>query len=124
MPQPVEEIPESLRDAVAAGVAWLDARDARNYSVSGILDPEPTQAQRSGGASSLDLRLVVCSGDLCLREDLKLRPAAQGFEVSGAASDADPPGELDPKPGVRGDWLAEKLAAHAFVLLIFYRGFW
>ena len=34
------------------------------------------------------------------------------------------PFELDPPPGPRLRWLDEKLAQHAFVVLLFYRGFW
>ena len=32
--------------------------------------------------------------------------------------------ELDPPPGPRLRWLDEKLSQHAFVVLLFYRGFW
>ena len=35
-----------------------------------------------------------------------------------------PQAELDPPPGPRLRWLDEKLSQHAFVVLLFYRGFW
>jgi hypothetical protein len=123
VPQVVEDIPESLRPAVDAAIGWLSARDGRAYGVSAIVDPHSTLIQSSNGAP-FDLRLVVCSGDLCLREDVRLRPAESGFEVSALDSDDDPPAEMDPKPGARRRWLAEKMAAHSFVVLLFYRGFW
>jgi len=124
MSEIVETIPESLDSAVSAAMAWLAERDGRTWSVTAIVDPEATLTQRAAGEASLDLRLVVCSGELCQREDLKLRPAASGFEICGADAREDPPAELDPTPGARKGWLDEKLAAHPFVLLLFYRGFW
>lgn len=44
-------------------------------------------------------------------------------EVPGSPS-GDPLAELDPPAGARRGWLAEALASHAFVVLVFYRGFW
>ena len=91
---------------------------------TGIVDPDATVAQQRGGANALDLRLIVCSGDVCLREDLRLRLTREGFEVSAVDATDDPPAELDPGPGARTGWLAERIAEHAFVVLLFYRGFW
>ena len=31
---------------------------------------------------------------------------------------------LDPPPGARREWIDRVLAQHAFVVLVFYRGFW
>lgn len=48
-----------------------------------------------------------------------------GFEIRRAdAAREDPPAELDPRPGARAGWLEGVLAQHAFVVLVFYRGFW
>lgn len=125
MAQIVEEIPPALEPAVKAALSWLGDRDGRAYGVSGLVDPEGTLAQQVDGAPSLDLRLIVCAGDLCLREDVRLRRRGEVLEVFEApGSDDDPPAELDPAPGVRTAWLDETLEKHAFVLLLFYRGFW
>ena len=64
-----------------------------------------------------------------LRQDLAQyhgqEAAAGGFEITSAdAARKDPPAELDPLPGVRSHWLEGALAQHAFVVLVFYRGFW
>ena len=40
-----EQIPESLRTAVDAAVAWLEALDGHSYSVSGIVEAEETLLQ-------------------------------------------------------------------------------
>jgi len=118
----VEEIPEALRPEVDAALAWLNAEQRRHFQVTGVVDPEI--AERSSGAAH-DLTLILCDGDLCVREQVRVRAGSGGFEITRAdAARADPPAELDPLPGVRTGWLAGALAEHAFVVLVFYRGFW
>jgi len=123
----VEDIPSELRGEVDAAVNWLNAEQGHTFSVTGILDPEQALAQRSRGADApLDLSLILCDGDLCVREQLRVQRTDGGVEVALAADTAslDPPAELDPLPGVRSAWLDEQLAKHEFVVLVFYRGFW
>jgi hypothetical protein len=118
----VEEIPEALQPEVDAALAWLDAELGRRFEVSGIVDPET--ALRSGGEAH-ELTLILCDGDLCVREQVRVRARKGGFEICRANTvREDPPAELDPLPGVRAAWLDAALAKHAFVVLVFYRGFW
>jgi hypothetical protein len=118
----VETIPEALRPEVDATLAWLEARRGRQFEVTGVVDPE--LAEQSSGQDH-DLTLILCDGDLCVREQVRVRAAGGGFEIAGAdAAREDPPAELDPLPGVRSGWLEGALAQHAFVVLVFYRGFW
>ena len=118
----VEQIPEALRTEVGAALAWLAAEQGRRFELTGVVDPE--LAERAAGAVH-DLTLIVCDGDLCLREQLRVRPDGAGFQFSRAgAAREDPPATLDPLPGVRTGWLDGVLAQHAFVVLVFYRGFW
>ena len=49
-----------------------------------------------------------------VRSELEAEPKAQ----------AGPSAELDPRPGARLGWLQGVLDQHAFVVLVFYRGFW
>jgi hypothetical protein len=120
--QVVEEIPEALRPEVDAALAWLNAEQRRSFKLTGVVDPEV--AERSGSAPH-DLTLILCDGDLCVREQVRVRVAGGGFEISRAdAARKDPPAELDPLPGARNGWLEGALAKHAFVVLVFYRGFW
>ena len=52
-------------------------------------------------------------------------PDEVDFAEAALAPQGDrPQAELDPPPGPRLRWLDEKLAQHAFVVLLFYRGFW
>ncbi len=124
MPQVVEEIPEALQPAVDAALGWLNRERGAAFKVTGIIDPDETLARQSG---EFDLGLVLCQDDVCLRERLHLRQTDAGFEVAMADADAareDPPPLLDPPEGARAGWLAEQLARHEFVVLVFYRGFW
>ncbi len=129
MPTVVEEIPEAIRPEVDAALAWLNRERGSSFRVTGIVDLDELLARREGAANEepLDLGLVLCEGDLCLREQLRVRASGAGFEVSladDAARRDDPPPLLDPAPGARKGWITEQLAQHAFVVLIFYRGFW
>jgi len=118
----VEQIPDSLRPEVGAALAWLEAEQGCHFEVTGVLDPE--LAEQSAGEPH-GLTLILCEGDRCVREQLRVRAVAGGFEITRAdASREDPPAELDPLPGVRAGWLDAALAQHAFVVLVFYRGFW
>jgi hypothetical protein len=118
----VEQVPAALQPEVDAALAWLAAGEGRRFTVSGIVDPE--LAERAGGADH-ELTLILCDGDLCVRERLRVQPVDGGFEFTRpAAAREDPPAELDPLPGARRGWLAGALAQHAFVVLVFYRGFW
>ena len=119
----VQAIPEALKPEVDAALAWLNAENGAQFEVSGIVDPERTLAQPEDGVR--DLSLVLCQGDLCVREQLRVERGRAGIECrrANAVSD-DPPAELDPREGVRSGWIDEQLAKHAFVVLVFYRGFW
>ena len=131
MPQVSETIPETLKPRVDAAVAWFNASaDAAEdeFKVTGILDADEALS------GSDELRLILCGGDRCEQRSFRLSGAADAWEVEFADSpQADSPlagqgaslqAELDPPPGPRLRWLDEKLAAHAFVVLLFYRGFW
>lgn len=118
----VEGIPPALRREVEAALAWLNAEQGRRFAVTGVVDPELVE-QSAGRAH--ELTLILCEGDLCMREQIHVRPGSGGFEFTRTDAELeDPPAELDPLPGVRSGWLAAELAKHAFVVLVFYRGFW
>ena len=126
MPQVSETIPDALRPRVDAAVAWFnasaDAGDAE-FTVTGILDPDDA----IGGSD--ELRLILCGGDRCEQRSFRVAGEPGAWIVDAADGDSSvsgdkPQAELDPPPGPRLRWLDEKLAQHAFVVLLFYRGFW
>jgi hypothetical protein len=121
-----ETIPEALQPRVDAAVAWFNASEEAAeavFEVTGILDADAAL----GGSD--ELRLILCGGDRCEQRSFRVRGAPDAWEVdfsesASAAQETRPQAELDPPPGPRLRWLDEKLAQHAFVVLLFYRGFW
>ncbi|MGB0620014.1 MAG: hypothetical protein ACPGVZ_11155 [Myxococcota bacterium] len=126
MPQVSETIPEALQPRVDAAVSWFNLTDEAGgdaFKATGILDPD---AALGGGD---ELRLILCGGDRCEQHSFRVGGTAEAWQVSFADVDSEEEGarlqaELDPPPGPRLRWLDEKLAQHAFVVLLFYRGFW
>ena len=126
MPQVSETIPYALKPRVDAALAWFNASaDAAGdeFKVTGILDADAALA------GSDELRLILCGGDRCEQRSFRVSGAVDAWEVDFADSalapqGAKPQAELDPPPGPRLRWLDEKLSQHAFVVLLFYRGFW
>ena len=126
MPQVSETIPSALQPRVDAALAWFNASaDAADeeFKVTGILDADDAL----GGSD--ELRLILCGGDRCEQRSFSVSGASDAWEVQFAESILAPQGEkpqaeLDPPPGVRSSWLDNALSQHAFVVLLFYRGFW
>ena len=126
MPEVRETIPEALKPRVDAALAWFNASpDAAEdeFKVTGILDADEALS------GSNELRLILCGGDRCEQRSFRVGGKVDAWEVEFAdsalaAQGAKPQAELDPPPGPRLRWLDEKLSQHAFVVLLFYRGFW
>ena len=126
MPQVSETIPEALKPRVDAALAWFNASaDAAEdeFKVTGILDAD----EALNGSD--ELRLILCGGDRCEQRSFRVGGTVDAWNVEFtdsalAAQGAKPQAELDPPPGPRLRWLDEKLSQHAFVVLLFYRGFW
>jgi len=123
MPTVEEQIPKALQPPTDAALAWWNAREDATFEVTGILDP--AEAAKADG--TWDLRLVLCGGDRCEQAAFRVAPDAGGFAVA-LADEAGPESmgdaKLDPPPGARRGWLDRTLGQHAFVALVFYRGFW
>jgi hypothetical protein len=124
--QVVEQIPKELQAEVGAALAFINAERGGEFRVTGIVDPEEALA-RCSDEGGFDLALVLCRGDLCLKEQVRIRRSADGIECAAAGVNADsddPPAHLDPPVGTRRGWLDEQRSKHSFVVLLFYRGFW
>jgi len=120
-----EHIPEPLMSRVDAAVAWLnDSPDAAGdtFKVTGIIDVDKALS------GSNELKLILCGGDRCEQRTFKVSGEGSNFLVQHAdllhTLPGKPQAELDPPPGARLGWLDSVMAQHAFVVLLFYRGFW
>jgi hypothetical protein len=121
-----ETIPEELEPEVEAALAWFNRSQDVAFEVTGIVEPE---AARSA-AGARELRLILCGGDRCEQQSFRVSTGSDGYDVA-LLDDAPPesvagetPAELDPPPGARRGWLDRVLGQHAFVVLVFYRGYW
>ena len=115
-----ETIPEELRHEVEAALAWFNRREDVAFEVTGIVDPE--------AALEGELHLVLCGGDRCEQRSFRVDANGDAYDVAlleqPRSSDGPLPAELDPPPGALRGWLDRVLERHAFVLLVFYRGYW
>lgn len=129
VPTVQESIPEGLRPEVDAALAWFNRHEDVAFEVTGILDPEVALAG-VGAPGARELRLILCGGDRCEQRSFRVAAIAEGYEVSSLederpdAGEGQPPAELDPPPGALRGWLDRALGQHAFVVLVFYRGYW
>ena len=117
------EIPEAIRLKVNAALAWLNATQAADFELTGLVDYET--ALENPNAERVELGLILCDGELCAREQVVVETS--GDEVTVRLVDAaerEIPPLLDPPEGIRAGWLDAVLAKHEFVLLLFYRGLW
>ena len=126
MRQDVSElIPDALAPRVDAALQWFNGSPEAagdTFKVTGILDAD---AALEG---SDELKLILCGGDRCEQRTFRVSGEDPNFRVEQADLEPAPPGKpqakLDPPPGARLGWLDSVMAQHAFVVLLFYRGFW
>jgi hypothetical protein len=118
-----ESIPPALRPQAEAALAWINETQGEAFELTGLVDYE--QALSAQPDAGYELGLVLCDGEICAREQVRVQPSDDGYQfnlVEAAAREIPP--LLDPPAGVRSAWLAGELAKHDFVLLLFYRGLW
>jgi len=117
------DITPAWREPVAAAVEWINETQAASYELTGFI--EPTQLPAAGAALNAELGLILCDGEMCAREQVRVqgRLGAYTFSLAEAVAGDIPP-LLDPPQGVRARWLDDVLAKYDFVLLLFYRGLW
>ncbi len=118
-----ENIPSQLTASADAALAWINDQRGTQFRLTGLVDAEAALAAKAGEA--IELGLVLCEGDVCLREQVRIQPRGESFEVTAIEAEHEGiPPLLDPPAGVRRTWLDDQLAKHDFILLLFYRGRW
>lgn len=118
-----ESIPTILRPQAEAALSWINETQQRSYELTGLVDYE--QALQAEAGEAYELGLILCDGEICAREQVRVDPSGDAFHFSfvDAAERAIPP-LLDPPQGVRRGWLGAEMARHKFMVLLFYRGLW
>lgn len=123
MIQTTADIPAALQADAEAALGWINSTQGRDFELTGVVDYDAALA--AGSDAEREFGLVLCDGEICAREQVRLTPHPDGVQFSFvAAAERDIPPLLDPPAGVRADWLERVLARHEFVLLLFYRGLW
>ena len=118
-----EEVPGALQPVADAALAWINRERGANFRITGLVDAE--EAVRRGTEAPMELGLVLCDGELCRREQVRIEPTGHGFSISAVeAGEAPLPPLLDPPLGVRARWLDDQLEKRDFIVLLFYRGLW
>ena len=118
-----ESIPASLRLQAEAAVSWINETQQQSYELTGLVDYE--QALKAGEGEPYELGLVLCDGEICAREQVRVGSSGSGFQFSFVdAAEREIPPLLDPPEGVRSGWLEAEMARHKFMVLLFYRGLW
>ena len=116
-----------MRQPAQAALAWVNKTQQRNYELTGVVDYEQALTAKPG--DFFELGLILCDGEICAREQVRVQPQSDAeqdryvFNLVDAAVRDIPP-LLDPPQGIRREWLAGELKKHEFVLLLFYRGLW
>ncbi len=131
MPRIEETIPDALAAEAEAARAWFSQERGSDFKLTGIVDPDDI-GERGSAAAARELQLILCGSqdgqEVCLRERFELSPSSDGFDVVHLKENSpglgSPATLLDTPPGVRKGWLDTVAANHAFVVLVFYRGFW
>ena len=119
----LEVIPQHMAAPVKAAVESIRARRGDGFQVTGIVDP--SDAFETNVSTPTELGLILCDGEICIREQVLLSSVNGMWNVSEVETvDSLIPAHLDPPEGIRMGWLQNQLAQYSFVLLLYYRGLW
>ena len=117
------DIPHTLRPQAEAALAWVNLQQGQTFELTGVVDYQA--ALNAADNEAYDIGLVLCDGEICAREQVRVQPDGGGYRFSFVEAAArDIPPLLDPPAGTRSQWLTAQLAKYELVLLLFYRGLW
>lgn len=118
-----KDIPSQLIGPAEAALNWINETRGTEFQLTGLVESDAALAAKPG--ETIELGLVLCQGDVCTREQVRVTALGERFEFAAVKLDdsAIPP-LLDPPVGVRRTWLDAQLAKHDFIVLLFYRGLW
>ncbi len=118
-----KDIPSQLIAPAEAALDWINEKRGTNFRLTGLVETEAALEAKPGEA--FELGLVLCEGEVCAREQVRVTAQGERFEIAAVNIDDNGiPPLLDPPVGVRRTWLDDQLTKHDFILLLFYRGLW
>ena len=121
--QLIDEIPNALKELTVQALAWINHLEGTEFELTGVVDLDV--ALKAAPGETFEIGLVLCDGEICAREQIRVVPQSDHFSFSRVNSaPLEIPALLDPPEGLRQSWLNEALAKYEFVVLLFYRGLW
>lgn len=118
-----QDIPADLQPQVEGALSWINATQGESFSLTSLIGHEKALEAKAG--ESYELGLVLCNGEICTREDIRVEPAGDKFLFSFAdIKEREIPPLLDPPEGLRSAWIDSVIAKHEFTVMVFYRGLW
>ena len=119
----LERVPDNIATPVDAALEFIRAKRGDGFDITGIVDP--LDAFEIEKTEPIELGLILCDGEICIREQVLLTKVGENWAGSEAdQEDSLIPAHLAPPAGVRLDWLQRQIADYSFVLLLYYRGLW
>ena len=119
----LERVPDNIATPVDAALEFIRAKRGDGFDITGIVDP--LDAFEIEKTEPIEMGLILCDGEICIREQVLLTKVGESWAVSEAdQKDSLIPAHLDPPAGVRLDWLQRQIDDYSFVLLLYYRGLW
>ena len=119
----LERVPDNIATPVDAALEFIRAKRGDGFDITGIVDP--LDAFEIEKTEPIELGLILCDGEICIREQVLLTKVGENWVVSEADQEESLiPAHLDPPAGVRLDWLQRQIDDYSFVLLLYYRGLW
>lgn len=116
-----DDIPAHLAPPAKAALLWINDELATSYSLTGLVGANAVE----NISEPFELGLVLCDGELCTREQVRITPEDEAYNFSfieQAATDIPP--LLDPPEAIRSEWLEKQFEKFKFVVLLYYRGLW
>ena len=107
--QLIDEIPNALKEPAVQALAWINHLEGTEFELTGVVDVDV--ALEAAPGETFEIGLVLCDGEICAREQIRVVPQSDHFSFSRVNSaPLEIPALLDPPEGLRQSWLNEALA--------------
>ena len=78
--QTEDRIPAELRPQAEAAVSWINETQRQTFELTGLVDYEHALGVES--EEGYELGLVLCDGEICAREQVRVQPTGDGYRFS------------------------------------------
>ena len=115
-----EIVPTEYASAARAALTTINSARSASFYITGFIRDDAHEDH-----DDLEFGLILCDGEHCIRENVRVARVEDDLRVSIVDPDAAlVPPHLDPPAGLRDTWIDEQLSRFRFIVLLFYRGRW